>query len=430
MYQQCRLIAALLVLLCLGCRKDKDETAPKVQFIAPSGGTVFAVPDTIGIRLSVSDDNVVERVTVTLQDANGATVAMAATAVVNASSGTVERTLVVNNERLLSGTYTLVARATDGTNEGRAFHDVTVLEAPLRLRAVYLAPPFTADMATIRKVDSLGTLSDVVTVSDLNGVAVDGFSQHLFVAGYQFAPLQAIPTAAFSTPWLVPVPANNEPEQFTSIALDPSDNGLYFSTRDGFIRGYTGEGVPFFTAQCLTGHRCEAIVVMGDLVATWQRAIVGGAPVVVRYFPSGTVTETLPVAHARVTLFTRTNASLLLFANDNGQGIIEDINIVAAGTPEVRSFNEGEIRAVARLDANNYAVALPSRVLRFNYPTNTIAELATGITANALAYDPASGTLFVAQGSDLLYMDANTGVILNTVATGTAIGHILPLRNR
>lgn len=430
MGQHLRLIGAFLALLFLGCRKDKDESAPRVQFLAPISGIVYAVPDTIDVRVSVSDDNVVEGVTISLQDANGTTVAVAPPATISATSGTVERRLIVSNERLTSGAYTLIARASDGTNDGRAFLDITLLEAPLRLRSIFLAPPFTADMATVKKVDSLGMVSDVLNVQDLNGVAVSSFSQHLFVAGYQFAPLLAIPTSTTSTPWQVNTTANNVPEQFTAVTVDPTDNGLYFGTRDGAIRGYSGSGVPLFSAQCMVGHRCEAIVVMGGMVATWQRAIVGGAAIVVRYFPSGTAVETLPVDHSRVALYSRTDASLLLFANNSGQGLIEDINIVAAGSPEVRSFNEGEIRAVARLDANNYAVALPSRVIRFNYPTNTIAELATGITANALAYEPATGTLFVAQGTDLLYMDANTGVIVNMVATATAIGHILPLRNR
>lgn len=419
-----------IALACWTCRKDKDETAPIVRILAPAAGQVLAVPDTITVSVEVSDDRIVEGLVIDLLDTQGIPVTPSITVTVNAERATVVRDLVVVNERLPSGTYTLAARASDGTNDGRGFQDIDLLEAPLRLRAVFLAPPFSTDPSAILRLDSAGVLSEFLTVQDLNGVAVDGASQHLMVAGSQFAPFQAVPTATGSMTWQVSAPSSDAPEQFTALTVDPLDGRTYFSTRDGFIRGFTGEGMQQFTAQCLPGHRCEAVVVLGDRIATWQRAIVGAAQVMVTYTIAGTTQATLPVEHELISIHRRTTGSVLFFGNAEGIGTVESINIDAGGSPELRSFEEGPIKAVARLDAAVFVIALPGRLVRFDHTTNTVSELIAGIAVEALAFDPATGALFASQGDLLHTIDPNTGTLTDTRGTGMNIGHVLPLRNR
>jgi len=424
------LLCAGFLLFCNGCRKDDDGEPPTVRILSPTAASTFALPATIPVRIAVTDDHIVENVVIDLVNADGISIAASVSASVNATSATIERDLIIADERLRSGTYTLAVRASDGSNDGRAFQGITLLETPLRLRSIFLAPSFSDAAVTITRIDSTGAQSNWATVLDFNGMAADSYGQQLMVAGYRIAPMQALPTSTVSLPWQFAPPAANEPEQFTALTVDPSDGRTYISTRDGYIRGFNGEGVQQFTAQCLTGHRCEAIVVMGNWIASWQRAIVGSAPIIVTYTPAGTVYETLPVEHDRVALFQRTGSSLLLFGNDPGLGLIEDLNITTAGTPIVRTFPEGEIRAVVRSDADNFIVALPSRLVRFNYPSNTITELAAGLTVNALSYEPATGVLLAGQGSDLLTIDLNSGFVLNSISTGVEIAHIQPLRNR
>lgn len=430
MHQQRAWILMLLVFCCAGCRKDRDENAPSVQILAPAAGSSFSIPDTIRVRVAASDDRMLESLVIEVVDVNGISIATPVVVNLYQSSATVEHEVVIDSERLLSGTYTIVARASDGANDGRDFLDIHLNEAPWRLRSIFLAPVFTTSSATIQRVDSTGSVSNWIIVLDLNGIAVDSYSQHLMIAGSQLGPFLALPTAAGSYPWQRPPTSNDVPEQFTGLTVDPTDGRTYFATRDGFIRGFTGEGAERFTAQTMAGYRCEAIVVMNDRVATWQEAVVGQDVKVVSYSAAGTVLEVLQVEHDRVALFSRTASSALLFANDDGSGLIEDLNITAGGTPEVRTFAGEEIRAVVRLDANSFVIALPDRLVRFSYEANTIVELASSIVADALAYDPATGALLAAHGNDLYTIDPNSGITTNTLTAGIQIGHILPLRNR
>jgi len=423
-------IVILLLLCCAGCRKDNDDSAPIVRILSPAAGSSYSIPDTIRVSVSVSDDRTLESLVIEVVDVNGISISVPVVANLYERNSTVDRDLVIDRERTLSGTYTIVARASDGTNDGRAFLDIQVNETPLRLRSIFLAPAFSTASTAIQQVDSTGSVSDWTTVQDLNGIAVDSYSQHLMVAGSQLHPFQALPTAAGSYPWQRPPPANNVPEQFTGLTVDATDGRTYFATRDGFIRGFTGEGAERFTAQTIMGYRCEAIVIMNDKVATWQQAVVGQDKKVVTYSAAGMIMDILQVEHERVALFARTAGSVLHFANESGSGLIEDLNITAGGTPEVRSFAGEAIRAVVRIDANSFVIALPDRLVRFSYASNTVAELAASIVIDALAYDPATGIVFAAQGSNLLSIDPNSGNTTNSVTAGIQIGHILPLRNR
>ncbi len=420
----------LLLSCCAGCRKDRDESAPSVRILGPTAGSTYSIPDTITVSVSVSDDRALESLVIEVLDVNGIPICAPAIVNLSGSSATVERSLVLDRERILSGAYTIAARASDGTNDGRDFLNIQLTEAPWRLRAVFIAPAFTTTPVTIQRIDSTGSVVDWTSLQDLNGIAVDSYSQHLMVAGSQLGPFQALPTAAGSYPWQWQPPANDVPEQFMGLIIDPSDGRTYFATRDGFIRGFSGEGVQRFTAQALNGYRCDAIITLEDKVATWQQSIVGQDKKVVTYSAAGTTMDVLQVEHERVALFYRTASSALLFANENGSGLIEDVNITAGGTPDVRSFAGEEIRAVVRLDANSWMIALPDRLVRFNYASNTIVEVASSIVADAMAYDPATGALFAAEGTDLLTIDPNSGAELNTFSAGIQIGHILPLRNR
>ncbi|HPF91101.1 MAG TPA: Ig-like domain-containing protein [Flavobacteriales bacterium] len=424
-------LAAVFIASLFGsCRKDKDERPPVVEILLPVPGTTIAIPDTILVRVQVSDDHQLTGLAVELLNVDGAVVGSAGTINLDGSTGTYERTLVITDERLPTGTYTIAARATDGTNDGRAFRQVNILEAPLRLLATFLAPPFTLQQTTIDRLAPDGTSTPFETVQDFNGIAVNSRSGHLVVAGARYDPLQALPAAPGATPWQVQPTTTDQDQQFTAVTVDPGDGQVFFASRDGRIRGFTGQGSGRFNAQCLVDHRCEAIVTMGDEVVTWQTAIVGGAHRVVTYTPAGTILDQLPLQEEHVAWFERSADQLLHFANVDGSGLIEELNIQQGGSPDLRSFPGEPIRHVVRLNANLYIVALQERLMRFDHATHVATELRSGFPTDALAYDPVNGALLAAQGGELLTVDPTTGATVASMGTSGTIGHILPLYNR
>ena len=421
---------ALLFLISAGCRKDGDNTPPQVLVSTTGIGSVIQLPDTFVVQVDVSDDQALERLVIDVLNLDGVPVASSASFTLSGTTARVQHAFIISNEQLRSGNYTIEARASDGSNEGKGFLSIQLNEVPLRLRAVFIAPAFSNSSSTIQKLDSSWQLSDLLTVQDLNGMAVDGYTQHLMIAGSQFQPFQAVPTATTSNSWQYAAPGNDASEQFTALSVDPSNGLTYFATRDGSIRGFTGNGAQVFTAQSLVGYRTQATVALDERVITWQQANVGLEQKAVSYTAAGSVLEILPVPFERIQLFRRISGRLLLFANDNGNGVVKDLNITEAGSPTRYLFTEGMIRAAVQLDADNYMVALPNGIFRYTYSTNLRQQITTGMVVEDMAYDHATGLLFVAEGNMIIALDPNTGATANSFSTGMSVAHIGILNNR
>jgi len=424
-------LLACVAVLAGACRKDKDGSPPVVDILLPGEAFTLSVPDSLAIRVRVQDDRRVESLWIALASVDGVPVAPPITVGVGAASAVIDRHLAITDERLPSGTYRIIARASDGTNERSAFRAITVLGAPLRLRSVFIAPPPGTSPANILRIDSVGTLSTFTTVADLNGAVGHAGSQHLVLAGGASEPLRAIPAAPFANPWQVANQGTGTRPYFTGLRLDPLDGRLYFGTEDGFIRGYMGSGAQTFTARTMPGHRSMATALVGDRLVSEQ--VPDGQPdrrLAVFAHPSGDRLADFPLDVSVVHVDRLTNERVLLFGNRGGQGVLRDWHVPSGTSSELRVVTEGPIAAVQRLDANIWVIALPGRLVRFSHAGNSVSELAGGVAATALGYESVTNTLYTGAGSQLLLMDPVSGSIRNQYSLPQEVGFVMPLLNR
>ena len=430
--QQLALLLACALLALGSCRKDKDDAAPTVHIYAPFAGSTLAIPGTITISAHVVDDNSVEAVTAELVDANGVPIAPSAQIAVNSASATVQLEITLNSERITSGTYTMIVRATDGENDGRAFVDINVLAAPLRVRSVFVLPPISsAPPYAITRLDSTGTTIAWTSVTELSGSAMD--LDHLYIAGTTAQPLVKMnPNTGASAMVLANdgVPGGSG-SFFHGLAVDPSDHRSYIGTIEGSLRGYSASGGGVFAATSPTGLYSEMTVVVNDLVVSAAIEPVSGTRTLVNHaYSSGVVLGQFPLDVVPTALFAHGTDHVFVFGNRNGDGVVQERNVEAGGVYEMQLFTGDPVRAVAQVNASTYVIALQSGIIKFTYQNNGISPVSSGTTADALVYEPASGSLLVGAVSQLITMDPNTGVVLDTRSMPTEVGSILLLMNR
>lgn len=430
--QQWALLLAVLGVFSSGCRKDKDEKPPVVRILSPTNGHSLTVRETISVRVEVSDDHTVESVVVSVIDAQGVPIAAAASAQVNASSAVLDLSLVVSNERIATGQYTLVARASDGENDGRAFLDVLVNAAPLRLRSVFILPR-TSDPApyTVTRIDSTGALSTWTVLSELACAAIT--PDNLYTAGsasqpvmrWSFDPIQS--TTLFPNQNPVGI---NEP-YFYGTTIDPADGRLYSGTRDGIIRGFGVQGSQTFTATTTSGSRSTLTTVVGDKLASHVVTPSTGERKLLTYaYSSGALLGQFQSDIEAIGAFRRTDQWLLVMGNRNGDGVIVERNVDVGGTIDVLTLPGDPIRKAIRLNESTYILGLTTGLARFSQPSNTLVTIAPGLVVDALAVDPTSGHVLAGSGDQLLEVDPNSGAVITTRTMPSSIGYILPLLNR
>jgi len=420
------------VVLLGACRKDRDEDAPKVKFLEPAASSMIQVPDTIVVRVEVSDERTVERVTIALNDVNGVPVVPTISVQVNAASATIVRALPITSERLLSGIYTLAVTARDGTNEARAFRTINLQAAPLRSRALYITPPVGyPPPVPVWRIDSTGALSQYVSLQEFGGGAID--PDRLYLAGITIQGLQGIPQTTGGAALNIPNtgPAGATAPFFLGPTADRTDGRFYFGNNEGFIRGYNQGATQAFTAQSPIDLRSLQTAVVGSVLASAARhQVLNTWQLVTHAMPSGAVLAQFPMDLEPVQLLARNSQQLFIFGNRNGTGVVQERNVAQGGATDLQSFNQGPISAVAVLNSSTAVVAVPGMLMRFNAGSNSLNVLAQGLTAQSLAYDPASGILYAGVDEQLLAMDPLTGSSTVLFSFPHPVGRILPLLNR
>lgn len=430
--QQWALLLAALTVFSSGCRKDKDENPPEVRILAPTNAHSITVPETINVRVEVSDENTVEGVVLSIVDAQGVAIAASASVQVNAASAVVDLSLAVTNERIITGQYTIVARATDGQNDGRAFLDVLVNAAPLRLRSIFILPrPSDPGPFMVTRIDSTGTLSTWTVLSELGGAAID--ADRIYTAGSASQPVKQWTFDPVLATTLFPNqnPAGVGEPYFYGTAIDPADGALYFGTRDGSIRGFGSQGSQTFTATTISGSRSTLTTVVGDKLASHVITPSTGERKLLTYaHSSGALLAQFQSDVEAIGAFRRTDQWQLVFGNRNGDGAILERNVDLGGTIEVLTLSGDPIRKAIRLNESTYLLGLATGLARFSQPGNMLSTIAPGLVVDALAFDPTSGHVFTGSGDQLLEVDPSSGAVITARTMPTAIGHILPLFNR
>lgn len=420
--------AACVAMALMGCRKDGDTSPPQARIVWPGAGFSLGVPDTLAVRVAVSDDRLVTAVTVLLADADGLPVAPPVSVAVNAAAREVDVDLPVLSERINSGPYVLTAIACDGTNEGRGFQAITVQAAPLRVRSMLLVPPVgSPPPITITRIDSAGAMSAFLSLPELGPAAIG--LDHLFTTGAATQPLQRwrIPDGAAHV--LMPNPGL-WPAYFTGLSDDGAAGRLVAHGADGAVRVFQRDGAPAFAAQLPAGFVGLASVTVGGALACAARHPVTHQCALFRIGPSGEVLAQFDLPVEAVSLFAIDADRLLVFGNDAEGGIIREVSIGQGGGYTVRAFPGEPLRCVRSVNGALHLLGFAPGIRRFDWPAAAVTTLLPSIAPSGLAYDPVSGAVLAAEGSAVTAFNPLTGAVSGATVAPHPVGQVLLQLNR
>lgn len=431
-YQHLALVAALGLTVLSSCKKDVEKSAPRVTIMAPANGFDLSVPDTLSVSADVSGDDGVDRVVITLSNVNGIPVIPSIIVVPSSNPARIEVELPLTADAIATGDYTLEVKALAGDATGKDFRTVQLLATPLRLRQVVVVSRPDATSIAIHRIDSTGALSLANTlIMDLGGAVVSSTAQVIGVVGSIQGPLIAFAPDGQQVRWQKPNLGNSGIPWFTSLdAL--SDGGIYVGTTDGYMRGYSAQsGSTVAVIGLATGFRSERSVRMNDKVVVAEVDVTGSVRrLAVHQAASGVQVADQVLDKAVLAMHPRDDAHLLLFGNRNGQGVVEDRNIVGGGGWEPHQWSS-QITAVERVDANTFLVALAGGQLeRFTYSNAGSVTIATIPDIHDLSLEPLSGLVYAAAGMDVLTINAQNGQVGSTWSIGSPVMYAMPLLNR
>ncbi|QQR86600.1 MAG: hypothetical protein IPJ76_18810 [Flavobacteriales bacterium] len=428
-YQHCLLVVGCSAALLGSCKKDKESGPPVVTITAPGNGLSVSVPDTFFISASATDDGGDHiELSMVVVDANG--IPIGPTIIRSGSNGSVSANELypVVGDRIISGPHTLRVAAMDGEHTTLAFRSINVVGAPLRFRAL-LAP---MSDGTVHKLDSVFTASTLGSFAqEVNDAAVSSWQQMIYLSGGNTGPCTAVDVNTGLVRWSLPNNNTQGSPYFTYCTTTNSDTRLLVGRNNGsFATVSSAHGGGLTTFQLQSGYRPTVGLMTEQYTISEQRhEVLGNSVISVHTLWSSDLQAVDPVDQQVVAMFDRSSSHMLVFGNRNGEGVVEDRNILQGGGFEPHIFTQGELRAAVQLNNNTYVIALPNSIVRYTYNPDQLSQIST-LAVDHLAYDAAGGRLFACAGNTLHVLDPVTGSSAGTITLPAAPVGLLVLLNR
>ena len=431
-YQRSVLFVLLFALVLSACRKEPANEPPHISIITPTENYSINVPDTVTITLSISDDHGVEHVTATLVDQNNIPVVAGVFATPANGQGMITLELPVVSQQLESGTYKILATASDGELSSLQLLPVYLNAVPPRLRAVFTLSQQSANSLALYRTDSLGQTDQITTwPMDFGGAAVSSAAQMLYVAGGLTGPFQALNADNLAESWQVANQSTLGYPWFTGVDLG-ADGRVVVGTFDGTLRSYiAGNGTGGMVAHSPTDfHPLQSVIAGNLIISVIEHRITHEKRLCTFFNGSGVIFEIHVLTLDPVWIAPIDDEQLLLFGNNNGQGVAQRKSITGVSYSDLYTWSS-PIIAASQAGPGVWAVSLANGELRrFTYPNTSSLLIASGLNIQQLAYDEVNGVLYGSGDGQLRAIDPQTGAVLASWPIAGEVKKVLCLLNR
>jgi hypothetical protein len=413
-YRSVTLLAICGTMLSACAERDTDP--PLITVFTPQENAPFAVLDTVPVAYQVTDERIVESVTVKLVNQNFIPVSGQVTQTIGKASHNGFAELIIDNRQLESGKYYVLLTATDGTNDRNAYRSVHVAALPFERRAVYFADMQTQGNSGIYKVDSLfSSITPFISGGqDIGRVLVHSADNRITLAGIKGTGITQYDLLGSGQRWATS--ANNQPPAptFHDMATDGKNIFLSLFTRE--LRGYSMNGALILNRQF--EHDRPHTLYADDQHLLVELREVGGGQNRLMVLRQNNFSEkwlvTLPMQ--TVAICPRTSSEVFIFGNDGGQARVLLYNTETNGWWEPRQLPSGRILHAVKGDGQTYFLALESGLYAYTYSPNYLNTLRAGEQLQRLRFDRADALLMGASGNSLKVIAPQNGAVIATMS--------------
>ncbi|MGD1845524.1 MAG: hypothetical protein ACFB10_09050 [Salibacteraceae bacterium] len=419
----------------IGCQPDADEIPPVVIVDTPVENQSVQVPETLKVRAAISDEKALCQVAVTLLDANQIPVAAPISQSVEGSRFNLEVDYPITDLYLESGTYYLRISAFDGTNQGKALVALALGGVPKMLQEVVVVTQTGTNQLAVEGYQSgVGFRSIAQYSSDYAGSGVSSRHQYMAVTGNKTGSFKVLEYPTGNLLWEVPI-LNASFENFTNWGY--FNDLSYVGLADGRVHGYNFLGELDFASAIEQSWIPESFLLHEGLFLLEQRAVNGTDRRISWYFDFSGAKErdSKPILFDVVELFGHNANEVLLFCNENGEGVIKTLFQSTSGISNARTLPNGTIQAVLQIKTDVYLIAHSTGVYEYRYGSSTgLLSIIGGKNAQVLGYDSLGERLFLGIGNQLeeyFYVPGSGfASTLGTTLTGGTVLGVHPIYNK
>lgn len=405
------------IVFLFSCSKDKDDQKPMITISSPLVLQKVTGGETINIIGKITDNQNVERITVTLRDENNTPILSTITKSPNAEGSTsyeLNEFFSFDNLQMLSGQYDFKITATDGENTAVKFVSILFKEFEKQREGVFVVGN-GGNFSSVYLLENNFSSSFYTSINgDFIGASIDLYNQQLINVAKSVGNISATDLLLKNELWSVPVIGSPPTPYYTGFYYN--DQTTYLGKRDGGLQGYDRYGNPNFSTGTNTGFFMESAFIHNETYFVMEEK-----PIVVNNSSKISLSWVYSGAHVQQStinsdvkgMYSSTDNRIVLLANDaslNAEVIFYDIPSGGITSPfNISSL--GKIDDCLEVSNGVYLVAANGN-LRFvdinNYSTLVYLN---GVIADKIWLDILENELYVAYGSSLSIYDYSTKVL-------------------
>ncbi len=422
------LASLLFSFLLISCKK-KDDISPYIQITYPYVNSTHNVFDTLVVIGSVSDNEHLDYVKISLIDENNITACSVVTLYPESEDYTLNHEFVIDNIFMASGNYNLLVTASDGVNETRKYIALSINEVAKELTGVLFVETPTTNSVTVNKVKpDLSVLQIASVDGDFSSSAISTKNQAFYMAGSETGSFRAIEMLNNSELWNIAATPLPGATFFSDVFED--DGSIYISYYDGIIKTFDKNGN--LKQQIFeNGYRCFKLFKTGNFLFSEQlQTGTTNRRMVVYNASSGVIIQTIPLDMEVVAFCKRNDDNVFVYGNNGTQGYMKDYVISTNSFWEPHPLPAEKVLSAERIDDNTFLLGLENGVSKYTYNPNSLTDYLPAVSASSLKYDALNNVVVLSQASSLRFYNYMNTSLVSTVTAASEIKSINLLYNK
>lgn len=416
-----------ILFFCASCKKaDQEEHAPMIDISTPFENQLFAFGDTIHLKGTITDQNMIQSVKISLYDRNKNYEVVPSISYTNVGNHyTLDCQIPINDPSIETGLYFIGITAHDGIYLKKYFIPIQITEMrKIFLGVIYFTPGYGNYNTVVQYVDT--TFSDTYKGSssgDYQASEISSKYDRLFLAGALTGRLYVsnINTPTLQFQWSLPNQSNNTSAWFKNLYFD--NNLLYVSTDNSAITGYTIDGTPVKNYLCPNNWKAvKTLDYDGRFFAVVEKQGYTQLEMAQFYSSSSMFLNQQPLTFQPVKMYGMQSRQLLMFGNENSIGKSYIFYFLDNQITTHTVFGSAEIMDVAQVNTNQFLVLTTQGVLLYNSDLSVGISMLSAVTnAKSILYDPINSQYFVIQPYKISAYAYPEGTLKNSITTSTQI---------
>ncbi len=425
------LLIALVAMLITSCKKDEDTLPPVINIDFPLEFRYYDVYDTINISGNVTDDHNVHAVSIKIVNANYQSVLDEDGYMPDTKTFYFNTSIAINDIHLSSGTYYVLVTATDGTNSKNLFRAININAVPLQFKKIVAITNVSTNSYNVYGVDVNMQTSMLFNYSgDYNSSAINSGYQQLYMCGSINSNMNAYDLGSKNMIWNI-TPENNPPfPSFNNVSF--YNDIVYVSFYNARIVGYNRQGGINVTAQTSTGYTPGKTYLFNNYLLAEEKNTTGTDYKLSVYIASTGFLKASNVTSIVIKGMETQDAShVYIFGNTTANKAVMTLyNVDFNGYYAPHAMPDSTLYDYAKVDANNYLLAIGSNVYWYQTASNSLTTLLTNVNANRIKYESLSGNFIIANGNQIKVYTFPSGNYVGGTSLPYTINDIHLLYNR